>query len=349
MDTISPFCFFRRFTAILSIGLFAILGGAEPRAQTETPPRPPAVADTIPTPIPRSRIVEKLVAWVNAEPVALSEVKEALSRFVSEGEMEPGAMSEARLRRALELLIDETLIVEAAKKAGIKVSAESVDNRLDEMFEKLEKSQGGRKQLEEMLEQQGLSRKKMRKTLRRQVERELLIGQAIAAQISLSLEDVKEFEAERRSKDQPTVHQYASHLFIPVPARAPEEKWDQAFAKARAFRAKAMQEGNFARAAAEFARLHASEGVAGGPLGMVDPEKLEPELAAQFPHLAVGGSGEPVRTSRGVHVLYLDRITTARQILFSLRFKEKKAKWSKELRRAAAIQTAKTLLGEEDE
>ena len=75
--------------------------------------------------------------------------------------------------------------------------------------------------------------------------------------------------------------------------------------------------------------------------GLLSPGQLQPELSAALEKTEPGRSTKPVRGARGVHVLYVERKTDARQILFARRYEAERKKWIQELRRKATIQTVK--------
>jgi len=318
------------------------LGPGEDFATTRT--QDLRLSDLIPQRKGSSRIVERIVAWVDEEPVALSEVEQALMRYQSDGLISQGPTTEGGLRRALERWIDEMLILAAAKKAGIKVPAETIDNRVDATLGRIEKRQGGREKLEQMLVRVGKDREKLREMLRAQVRREWTIARALGSRISITDAEVAEFEKERQALGRPAERYHLSHFFLPVATGSSQEQWDKAIEEAHQLRLAAERAGDFTETARAWAKLHARRKAVGGRLGSVEPGELQPELARQLPALEVGRSGKPVRTSRGVHVLYLERKVTARQILFAQRFEEEQSRWVAELRRAAAIQIAESLL-----
>jgi peptidyl-prolyl cis-trans isomerase SurA len=291
-------------------------------------------------------LVDRVVAWVDDEALTLTELEEALVRYQSEGLVPAGPADDTRLRAALERWIDETLLLAAAKKAGIKVPPETVDNRVDAMISELEKRHGSKRALDDLLARAGQDRDVLREELREQLLREWTIARAVGERITLTDADVARFEAERREKGLPTVRYHLSHLFFPVSPDALEKRWSQVVMMAHDARLEAERRGNFGEAATELARRYSLEGATGGSLGAVAPDELQPELAAALQNLEPGQSTRPIRTQKGVHVLYLERKTTARQTLFALRFEEEWQRRAKELRNGASIQIAERILPE---
>lgn len=290
------------------------------------------------------RVVDRVVAWANGEPVTLSEVEEALAQYQADDLISAGAATEGRLRAALDRFVDETLMMKAAAAAGVNVTAEVVDNRVGELLSRLEKRYGGGAVLDAALERAGQNRERLRERLRKQVKREWTIAQAIAGRVDISEADVEAFEKDRREHGQPTVRYEISHAFLPAPDKAAESWWTAAEEKMHDLRIATAKADSFAAAAAQWAADHAEEKASGGPLGVLTPEEMQPELVQAVASLEAGATSPPVRTRQGVHLLHVDRRTTARQMLFAERYEKTKKKWLEELRAAASIQAAETLL-----
>jgi len=300
--------------------------------------------DARPTTLSALRLVDRIVAWVNDEPITLSEVEEALVRLQGNGSLPRGPINERNLRRALEMLVDETLLEAAAVKMGVAVPVETVDNRVEVLLARIEERQGGRERLEAFLADAGETRERLRERLRGQVRRDWTIGQAVGSRFTISESDVEEFRRERRAAGLPAERYRLSHAFLPVPAGAAAAQWDRAESEVHALRIEAERRGDFSRTVADWAKRHAAEGALGGDLGTVEADEIQEELARLLPGLEEGASSEPVRTARGVHLLFLDQKTTAKQILFARRFEEERIRWAEELRRAAAIQISERLV-----
>jgi peptidyl-prolyl cis-trans isomerase SurA len=282
-------------------------------------------------------VVDRIVAWVDNEAITLGEVEEALSEYQSSGDVSSGPPTQQRLRDALSLAIDDRLILKAAEAAKIVVPAEKIDDRVDATIRRMSDAQGGDEALEAVLRRAGRSIASLRDRLRDQTRREWTIGQAVNGRFTISEEEIARFEKERESKAEPTTRYYLSHLFFPVSPSAPEKVWKEATAQAYEARIEAQKRGDFAQVAAEWARRLSDRDVEGGALGALTPGEMLPELAAAARDLEPGQSSPPLRTSKGVHVLYMERKTTPGEILHATRYDEEKARWAGQLRLKATI------------
>ena len=289
-------------------------------------------------------LADRVVAWVDEDAVTLSELQEALAHYQSQGDIAPGKADEAKLREARERWIDEALILAQARQKHIEVPTESLDNRAEGVLARMEKSHGGAEAFNRFLARGGTDRRALRAQLREWTRREWILAQAVNERIAITDEEVKRFVEERTRKGLPALRYHLSHLFFPIGKDAPEERWKDVEERGRGVLAAVSPGHAFSEVAGAFAERSRDEGVQGGFLGILEPRELQPELAAALEKLEIGTPSGPIRTERGVHFLLIERKTTPREILYTIRFEEERAKWIKELRRKATIQTATPIL-----
>jgi len=283
-------------------------------------------------------LADRVVAWVDEDAVTLSELQEALAHYQSQGDIAPGKADEAKLREARERWIDEALILAQARQKHIEVPTESLDNRAEGVLARMEKSHGGAEAFNRFLARGGTDRRALRAQLREWTRREWILAQAVNERIAITDEEVKRFVEERTRKGLPALRYHLSHLFFPIGKDAPEERWKDVEERGRGVLAAVSPGHAFSEVAGAFAERSRDEGVQGGFLGIVEPGDLQPELAAALEKLEIGTPSGPIRTGRGLHFLLIERKTTPREILYTTRFEEERAKWIKELRRKATIQ-----------
>ena len=276
---------------------------------------------------------------MDEDAVTLSELQEALAHYQSQGDIAPGKADEARLREARERWIDEALILAQARQRHIEVPTESLDNRVEGVLAGMEKSHGGAEAFNRFLARGGTDRRTLRAQMREWTRREWILAQAVNERIAITDEEVKRFVEERTRKGLPTLRYHLSHLFFPIGKDAPEERWKDAEERGQGVLAAVSPGHAFSEVAGTFAERSRDEGVQGGFLGIVEPKELQPELAAALEKMEIGRPSGPIRTGRGVHFLLVERKTTPREILYTIRFEEERAKWITELRRKATIQT----------
>jgi parvulin-like peptidyl-prolyl isomerase len=158
--------------------------------------------------------------------------------------------------------------------------------------------------------------------------------------------DVEKYRKERGEEGEALERYRLSQLFFPVDPKADAKTWETV--KQRAFDARmtAQKAGDFLQAATEIAQRYNNEGAEAAPLGNVTAKELQSEIAAAVGKLEVGRISEPVRTSKGIHLLYLEHKSSARELLFAERYEQERAKWAKQLRTASAIQIVDRILAQ---
>jgi parvulin-like peptidyl-prolyl isomerase len=294
-------------------------------------------------------LVDRIAAWVGEDGITLGEVEEALVRYEASGDMGSGGVTEERLRAALELLIDETVLVKAAEKGGVEVPSEVIDNRVDETIKSMEQRQGSPEALDAALAKTGRTRERLRDMLRKQMHEEFLIARAVDSRIDITDDEVVQFEKARQAAKQPIVRYNLAQFFLPVPLKATDEEWRKAMETAHEVRIAAKSGGDFVRTVSDWIKAHPDSKAEGGALGAVAPDEMQPALTEAAAQLKPGESCAPIRGERGVHVLYLFRKTTSRQMLYAERFKDERAKWAKQLREQLSIQIVAPLIDKEKE
>ncbi len=292
-----------------------------------------------------SQLVDRIVAWIDNEPVALSEVEEALVQYQAEGEIPRAGTKESLLRRALDRWVDEQLMFKAAEKAGVKPAPETIDSQVLARLRSVEENEGGRENLDALLKIGNVDREWFRERLRRLVTREWTIAMAISMRVQVTDAEVTAFEEKRKAEGKPTVLYRLAQAFLPLSESAPETQVEAAITDLTDMRLKAVKTTDFLATASEWAGRHAAEGAEAGILGAFAPGDMNFEsLDKAMQTLEVGRSSEPIRTPRGLHVLYLESKISGRQLLFKERYESEQKKWVEQLRSASNVQVATPLL-----
>jgi len=292
-------------------------------------------------------LADRVVAWVDDQPVTLTEVEESAVHYQSQGLVPSGPLDEPLLRQALDLFIDDLLLLKQADRLGIEMPAEFIDNRVGATIRQLEEAHGGRGALDTFLRQGGLARSDMRDQLRRWTDREWRIIEVVSSRVAISNEDIDRFVEERWSAGLPVRRYVLSHLFLPLPAAATDAEKEETLGRARSALESLPADDGFTSASLAWAEKHRRWSAQGGALGVVTPSDLQAELVLVAEKMKPGQTSEPILTSRGAHVLHLVRETTPREMLFSKRFEEEREKWLEQLRRNVMIDTVDRLLPED--
>lgn len=254
----------RRFLLLLSMPFILLPAGlaGEPQSPPARPagapgPRTPDRGN--PTALPR-----EVVATVNGRPITLKAVtRKLLGRYG---------------RAALQVLMVDEVLAEAAAEAGVSVTDEEVAHRIAEA----EQREGGRDGLLRRLAEQDVTLSQFREDLRR----ELLIEKLLQAQgrLTVTEEDIRDAYQRR----------YGERLELAMILLPTEEE-------AREVERLLAQGAEFGRLARERSRDPLSA-AACGRLGQVVRADLLPELQEPVFSLKVGEVSRPLLTRYGYHI-----------------------------------------------
>ncbi len=310
-----------------------------------------AVETTEPWPPPGGRVVDRIIAVVNVEPVTSFELERALAPFVAQA-MRTGGLTQHELvqleREALDNLVNDLLIRDEAKKLKLEVAPEQVDAQLARVKKQNAWSDA---ELEEAVKRLGFE---SLADYRRHAERELLKNQAIGIRVGSRVQideaEVERVFAEQFGAGKAVEERRAAHILVRVPEFASAAEEADIKAKMEAIREQAV---SGQQSFEDLARRHSADNnaQAGGDLGWFSRGDLVPAFEDAAYALAKGEVSAPVRTEFGFHLIKLidtrteqvdaeQRETILRQIRYRLRERELERlyeQWVKELRGGAFV------------
>jgi peptidyl-prolyl cis-trans isomerase SurA len=236
----------------------------------------------------------KATAIVNGEVITGTDVDQrvALLTFASGGRLPEDEVDRVR-QQVLRNLIDETLQIQAAKAAEIKIKAADVERTLERVAAQNKQTVD---QLSALLQANGSSLR----TMRRQIEGELawtrLQRAKIESSISVGDEEVKAV-LDRMTAAKGTQEFRVGEIYLPA-ASGNEQ---QALANANQILQQLRNGASFAGYARQYSE--ASTAAVGGDLGWVRPEQLPEPLAARIRNMAPGQISNPIPVQGGFSII----------------------------------------------
>ncbi|NLN07394.1 MAG: foldase [Firmicutes bacterium] len=227
---------------------------------------------------------EEVVATVNGEKIT----KEELYR-----ELVPN-----RGEYVLEQLISERVIMQAAKKEGIKVTEEEVTAELEKMIAEL--YGGSRDYFETVLSQYGLTEQ----TLKNNIRVNLLLKKIVRSKITVTEEEVQKHFADNQEKFNIPHEVHARHILVKT-----EEEAAEILQKLKGGE-------DFAALAKEYSTDPGSK-EKGGDLGKFGKGQMVKEFEEAAFGAPVGLIDQAVKTSHGYHIIEVLEIQEAREVTFS--------------------------------
>lgn len=265
--------------------------------------------------------LDRVVALVGGEPVFASDL-EAQVQLLRQQLPAAAAVPDSALRqRALELLLDEKLMLLKAQEDSIVVSDEEVTQRLEWQLQLLVQQLGSERRVAEVY---GMPLEQIRREYREEVRKRLLVEklqQQRFGSVRCTRREIEEFFAQYRDSLPPVPTQVElAHL---VRFLQPDSlQRHQVMELAQRVRDSLLRGGDFA----EFVRRYSDDRgtvSSGGEIGWVSRGKLLPEYERVAFSLQVGDISPPIETPMGVSLLQvLDRRqdeVRLRHILFRLR------------------------------
>jgi peptidyl-prolyl cis-trans isomerase SurA len=255
--------------------------------------------------------IDSIVAIVDEDIITRSEVDNRLEIIRAEFAYDNRRLPEAKAlnRQLMELMINESILIQQAKRRGIRVS----DSQLNQAMINLAKSnQKTLTEFRELLLSQDVSYDKYRDNIRQ----EILLG-TLRRQYTSNTANISEVELDEfigRTGDNLEEAEYnISHILLALPDAASPEKINVALKSANDILALLQQGAKFDQLANQFSS--GSTALQGGNLGWRGRAEI-PELFSEAAlKMQPGDYAGPLRSPSGFHVITLNERRTVDQIL----------------------------------
>jgi peptidyl-prolyl cis-trans isomerase SurA len=253
----------------------------------------------------------------NQELVTAGEVERRLERAQAEAARAGArAPDEAELRKQVfDSLIDERVIVTAARDSGMKVDEPDIDRAVQTIAAQ---NQLTLEVLRQRLAAEGLDFVRFRANLRDQIMMERMREREVYQRIRINEDDVDKALAERRLQQQAEAPVNVAQILVTAPEGADPATLERRRALAAGALARVLGGEDFAKVARELSED--ANRANGGEIGLRPPSRLPDAFVAAVRGLKVGEiTPQLVRSGAGFHVLKLlerneasDKVTQTR-------------------------------------
>ena len=238
--------------------------------------------------------VVKATAIINGEVITQTDVDQRVALLaIANGGQIPGDEIERLRAQVLRNLIDETLQIQAAKAAEIKITSDDIDKTVTRVAANVKQTP---QQMAEYLRTQGSSIR----SIRRQIEGELawtrLQRAKIESQVSVGDEEVKSI-IDRMNASKGTEEFRVGEIFL----SATKNNQAQVLANANKVLEQLKAGASFVGYARQFSE--ASTAAVGGDLGWVRPEQLPDSLSAVVRMMSPGQVSDPIAVPGGYSII----------------------------------------------
>jgi peptidyl-prolyl cis-trans isomerase SurA len=249
-------------------------------------------------------VVDRVVAVVNQEIITLSEVEKLTGPLQQEIQIEDRWEKRERVREVcrnvLEKMIEEKLIDQEVKKAGVKVPSKDVEGALEEIKRKNSATQ---EDLERALTKDGVTLEAFKKEIEKKLLRLKLISWAIKTESKVEEKELRDFYQKNMDRYRRNESYRPGHILFIVPKGATPEE----ILEIRKQCQKVLEKIKGGEDFGEMALLYSQDATAKdrGELGYFRKGELLPAFEKEALRLRIGEVSGIIRTEYGFHLIKL--------------------------------------------
>jgi len=247
-------------------------------------------------------VLDEIVAVVNEGVVLRSDVRSETAFIKKQaGSNRQSLPDDAELRNSvLELLIDQEIRRQHARKLGVAVDASSVNRAI----ERIARSNNmDAIQFRQTLRKEGFDYDHFRRNIEQELLLQRLIQRDVESGIRVSEQEIDDFVDKLKNNAEEQQRYRLQHILIALPSSAPITDVEQAKLRAEAVRKRLLDGEDFAAVAT--AASDGARALQGGDLGWRTLQELPAFLADTVRPLDVDAISEPVRSPNGLHIVKL--------------------------------------------
>lgn len=249
------------------------------------------------------KLVDRLVAEVNGDPITYSEVQEKVKKKVLvEVSPYPATEQDSAFEIALQDSINLKLVMQKAEELEIDVD----DQQLEEEISKFIKRRGlSKESLLEALEQEGMSYEDYRKDWRKQMIISQFQGREIMPSVKITDKDIEIYYLQETGDKGESLKLTLRQLYIKVPKSPDSVKKGKEAIVERAY--SELQDGlNFDKAVKIYSNNESNRDK-GGLMPPVMLKDLSPVIRKEIEKLSVNEFTKPIQIGGGYYIFYLEK------------------------------------------
>ena len=248
-------------------------------------------------------IIDRIAIVVDEDVIMQSELEERFEAVRSQISSQKNARmpSDDVLKKQIEeQMIIESLQLQRAGRAGIRISDEEINNTLAQIAKENNLSLN---EFKEALTVDGISWSGMRSRVSRELKINRLQQGTMRRRIQVSDQEIKNFLSSELGSNL-TADQYRlGHILIPIPENPSNNDLKTASSQANSIFAKIEEGDDFRALALEFSSGQNS--LEGGDLGWRKAAQLPTIFSDLVDNMEIGETRSPIRSGRGFHILKL--------------------------------------------
>ncbi|MEW5800667.1 MAG: peptidylprolyl isomerase [bacterium] len=266
----------------------------------------------------------------------------------SDSNSDPNSDHDTMGKRLIWAMIDERLQLQEARRMGISVYPEEIDQHLREI--RLKNGLSTDQELIRVLESQHLTLESLRENIKKGILLMKLRERSVHSKVQVTDTEIADYFAAQKSKGKTEIIRL-SHILFSLPEDADEETVARVRAEAERVREGVQRDKDmdFAEAARHYSQ-DSDTAKRGGDMGYLEVEQMSLPFQEEMARLQTGQISNPVRTSFGFHLLQItdrqanellkgsERWKEIKTTLLSQKVQRQYDQWLEELRKQAYIE-----------
>ena len=248
-------------------------------------------------------IIDRIAIVVDEDVIMQSELEERFEAVRSQISSQKNARmpsNDVLNKQIEEQMIIESLQLQRAERAGIRISDEEINNTLAQIAKENNLSLN---EFKDALTVDGISWSGMRSRVSRELKINRLQQGTMRRRIQVSDQEIKNFLSSELGSNL-TADQYRlGHILIPIPENPSNNDLKTASSQANSIFAKIEEGDDFRALALEFSSGQNS--LEGGDLGWRKAAQLPTIFSDLVDNMEIGETRSPIRSGRGFHILKL--------------------------------------------
>ncbi len=245
-------------------------------------------------------LLDRIIAVVDNDVITQSELDERIIQITQKLQKQgtPLPPKEVLEKQILERLITDRLQLLQAAQTGVRVD----DSQLDKTIERIaEQNKLGAEEFRAALEAEGISYKKFREDIRKEILLARLREREVDNRVTVSEGEIDNLLTTKSSRQENVDEYNLGHILVRVPEQASPEELQKLRVKAEEAQKKLVEGADFGQIAAGYS--DAPNAMEGGKLGWKKPTDLPEIFQDGLKSLKSGEVSAILRSSNGYHIL----------------------------------------------
>lgn len=249
--------------------------------------------------VARGEVIDRVVAVVGPDIVTLSELEEFSQQ-----------LPQMTKEEVLNVLIEDLLIEQEAKRIGITVSDAEVEASIQARMAQFNMSE---QEFARTLVEQGMSIEEFKEKLRSRIMKMKFVQHEVRGGIDVSDEEVLNFYKLHQDDFRAGKEVHLAHIFLPFPLSEDVEQQEKVRKLAAELKQKIDGGTDFADLAKKYSRSNPD---GGGDIGWLKYGDMNPAFVGAIKDLNPGQTTDPFESDTGVHILKIIEIKESEVVPF---------------------------------